>query len=213
MGTRADRRPLRHPLPEPACIWCSRTSTRPRCRRWRRWPTSWPRPWRRRRRWRPRRTAERRSKEPTSFWCVSPPEGSAPWRSTSRAGGARDHPDRGGQRRPGRDQPGPAQHPRARGHRARHGRDLSRRLAFQHHQPHDHAYPFRMPGDQYQDRRPLSRGGQLHHGSGHCAPQALGVGTTLGRRGEPLPGADRTRGGWRGWLRHRPRSGRRGGVD
>ena len=55
----------------------------------------------------------------------------------------------GDTRRSGRRHARAAQHPGARRHRARHGRDLSRRVDAQHHQPDDDA----VPGGHARDRR------------------------------------------------------------
>ncbi len=40
-------------------------------------------------------------------------------------------------------------------HRPRHGGSVPRRLDAQHHQPHDHAHPHRLPRDAHQDRGSL----------------------------------------------------------
>ena len=61
----------------------SKTSTRHRCRRWRRWRTSSRTPWMPRRPSRRPPTSRRPSTGPTSSSCASRPGDSALWRSTS----------------------------------------------------------------------------------------------------------------------------------
>ena len=68
-----------------------------------------------------------------------------------RAGGARHHPDRRRQRRPGRHQPVPAQRARPGRDRQGDGGALSRCVALQHHQSHD------LPDPRRVSRKPPSR--------------------------------------------------------
>ena len=91
---------------------------------------------------------------------------------------------------PGWDQPRPAQHPRAGGHRPRHGGALPGCLALQHHQPDDDADPIGLPGDEHQGgRASATRSGNF------CMDLAIALGVPCrggapgGDRRQPLPGA------------------------
>ena len=104
------------------------------------------------------RSARPRSPAPTTWWSRSRPAGSTSMRHDLEI------PERHGIKQsvgdsvgPGRDHARAAQHPRARRHRTRHGRDLSRRVDAEHHEPDDHAVPRDDARDEHQDRRVVSR--------------------------------------------------------
>ena len=119
------------------------------------------------------------------------------------------HPPVGGrQRRARRHQPRPAQHPGPGRHRARHAGAVPRRVAAQHHQPHDDAHPHGVPGDVGQDGRSMPRGWRLLHGSGHRLPPAAHRRAPRHHRRQPLPRHHRARRRRPGRLRH---AGRHGG--
>ena len=177
VGTRADGRPVRHPLLAGMHLVLQDIDPDPAAEDGGAGPQGDRRPGTPRRPWRSRPTSRRRWRAPTSSSSASRPGGSAPWRSTSTCRRRTASPRPWGTASARAASTGPCATSRCWsgiGHAME--EVCPDAWLFNITNPMTTLTRVGVPRDQHQDRRPLPRSGQLHHGSGHRPPQALGGG-------------------------------------